>query len=102
MGLGESMIAGQVLIEIGVFARRHDLGIPAGTDGTVRLLKGLVRIPDVAFFGWDKLPGASCRPSRSRTSHPTWPSKFSARRTRPRRWNASCANISSLASASSG
>jgi Uma2 family endonuclease len=23
----------------------------------VRLLKGLVRVPDVAFFSWDKLPG---------------------------------------------
>jgi Uma2 family endonuclease len=57
MGLSESMIAGQVLIEIGVFARRHDLGIPAGADGTMRLLKGLVRIPDVSFFCWDKLPG---------------------------------------------
>ena len=57
MGLSESMIAGQVLIAIGIFARQHDLGIPAGEAGTVRLLKGLVRIPDVAFFCWDKLPG---------------------------------------------
>jgi Uma2 family endonuclease len=57
MGLSESMIAGQVLIEIGLFARQHDLGMPAGADGTVRLLKGLVRIPDVSFFCWDKLPG---------------------------------------------
>src|SRR3954452_3494847 len=57
VGLSESMIAGQVLIEIGVFARQHDLGIPAGADGTVRLLRGLVRVPDVAFFCWDKLPG---------------------------------------------
>jgi Uma2 family endonuclease len=57
MGLTESVIAGQVLVEIGVFARQHDLGIPAGADGTVQLLKGLVRIPDAAFFSWDKLPG---------------------------------------------
>ena len=56
-GLSESMIAGQVLIDIGVFARQHHLGIPAGADGTVRLLKGLVRMPDVSFFCWDKLPG---------------------------------------------
>src|SRR5580700_8647474 len=63
MGLGESIIAGQVLIEIGVFARQHGLGIPAGEAGTVRLLKGLVRIPDVAFFCWDKLP-ARVRPSK--------------------------------------
>ncbi|MFO0843731.1 MAG: Uma2 family endonuclease [Gemmataceae bacterium] len=57
MGLAESMIAGHVLSEISVFARKHDLGIPAGADGTVRLLRGLVRVPDVAFFRWDKLPG---------------------------------------------
>src|SRR5262249_20611106 len=57
VGLSESMIAGQVLRRIGNFADAHDLGIPAGADGTMRLLKGLVRIPDVSFFCWDKLPG---------------------------------------------
>jgi len=57
MGLTESMLAGYILRKIGNFAEAHDLGIPAGADGTVRLLKGLVRVPDVAFFAWDKLPG---------------------------------------------
>jgi Uma2 family endonuclease len=57
MGLGESMIALLVSRRIGNFAEEHDLGIPAGEAGTVRLLKGLVRIPDVSFFCWDKLPG---------------------------------------------
>jgi Uma2 family endonuclease len=57
VGLSESMIAGHILRRIGNFVEEHDLGVPAGADGTVRLLKGLVRIPDVAFFGWDKLPG---------------------------------------------
>jgi len=57
MGLSESVLAGQVLRRIGNFAEEHDLGIPSGADGTVRLLKGLVRIPDVSFFCWDKLPG---------------------------------------------
>jgi Uma2 family endonuclease len=57
MGLSESVIAGHILTEISVFGRQHDLGIPAGADGTMRLLKGLVRIPDVSFFCWDKLPG---------------------------------------------
>jgi Uma2 family endonuclease len=63
MGLKESIIAGQVLTEIGVFARQHDLGIPSAPDGTVRLLKGLVRAPDVAFFCWDKLPGRLLPPN---------------------------------------
>jgi Uma2 family endonuclease len=56
-GLSESMIAGYVLRRIGNFAEGHDLGIVTGADGTVRLLKGLVRVPDVSFFCWDKLPG---------------------------------------------
>src|SRR5438128_11779507 len=41
MGLSESMIAGHILRKIGNFAEEHDLGIAAGADGTVRLLKGL-------------------------------------------------------------
>jgi Uma2 family endonuclease len=56
-GLSESMIALLVSRRIGNYAEEHDLGIPAGADGTIRLLKGLVRIPDVSFFCWDKLPG---------------------------------------------
>jgi Uma2 family endonuclease len=57
MGLSESLLACELSTDINVFARKHDLGRAAGGDGTVRLLKGLVRIPDVAFFSWDKLPG---------------------------------------------
>src|ERR1700758_3493096 len=40
MGLSESMIALLISRRIGNFAEEHDLGIPAGADGTVRLLKG--------------------------------------------------------------
>ncbi len=57
MGLSESMIAAQIIQKIGNFAEEYDLGMAAGADGTVRLLKGLVRIPDVSFFCWDKFPG---------------------------------------------
>jgi Uma2 family endonuclease len=57
VGLSESMIAALVCCKIGTFADANNLGIPAGADGTVRLLKGLVRMPDVSFFCWDKLPG---------------------------------------------
>lgn len=57
MGLRESMIALMISRRIGNFAEEHDLGICAGADGAMRLLKGLVRSPDVSFFSWDKLPG---------------------------------------------
>jgi Uma2 family endonuclease len=38
------------------FLGRHDLGIVLGADGTLRFMPGLVRIPDVSFISWDKLP----------------------------------------------
>jgi Uma2 family endonuclease len=56
MGFEESMLAlllGSFLIN---FVRQHDLGIVAGADGTLRLRPGLVRIPDVSFVSWARLP----------------------------------------------
>ncbi|HLN31126.1 MAG TPA: Uma2 family endonuclease [Gemmataceae bacterium] len=38
------------------FLEEHDLGIVYGADATLRLLPHLVRIPDVCFVSWDKLP----------------------------------------------
>jgi Uma2 family endonuclease len=35
----------------------RNLGIITGEQGTIRLMPGLVRIPDVAFISWDRLPG---------------------------------------------
>ena len=56
MGFDESRLAleiGAILVE---FLRRHDLGIAAGADGMMRLWTGMVRIPDVSFVRWDRLP----------------------------------------------
>ncbi len=58
MGFDESRLAleiGTILVE---FLRRHDLGVAAGTDGMMRLRKGLVDIPDVSFVRWEHLPEA--------------------------------------------
>ena len=38
------------------FVQEHDLGIVLGADGMMRLAPGLVRIPDVSFVSWDRLP----------------------------------------------
>jgi len=57
MGIRESALAyflGQLL---GPFVREHNLGILTGPDGTYEVLLGLVRLPDVAFVSWDRLPG---------------------------------------------
>ncbi len=56
MGFPESVLGlefGSILRD---FARRHDLGIVAGADGAMRLMPGLVRIPDVSFIAWGRLP----------------------------------------------
>jgi Uma2 family endonuclease len=39
------------------FLTQNDLGNLAGESGSTRLMPGLVRIPDVSFISWDRLPG---------------------------------------------
>jgi Uma2 family endonuclease len=57
MGFTESLLAAGLLRMLGNYVTEKDLGVVAGADGTIKLLKGLVRIPDVAFFSWERLPG---------------------------------------------
>jgi Uma2 family endonuclease len=56
MGYPESTLACQLIKLLGNFLDRHDLGNLAGMDGTLRLMPKLVRIPDVSFVRWEKLP----------------------------------------------
>jgi Uma2 family endonuclease len=56
MGFYESVLAGILIGFLRAFLEQHDLGILSVPDGTVRLVSGLVRIPDVAFFSWDRFP----------------------------------------------
>jgi Uma2 family endonuclease len=57
MGYRESMIAGALLALLRAFVLPRNLGIVTGADGMVRLFHGLVRIPDVAFVSWSRIPG---------------------------------------------
>jgi Uma2 family endonuclease len=57
MGFDESEIAVTIIVLVGSFVRRHNLGIVTGEAGTLQLFPGMVRIPDVAFTSWDRLPG---------------------------------------------
>ena len=57
MGLEESVIAGDLLTMLNNFVRPEGLGLVAGADGTIQLAINLVRIPDVAFFSMERLPG---------------------------------------------
>jgi Uma2 family endonuclease len=56
MGFEESLLASILIIALGKYLDRHDLGLVAGEQGAVRLRPGLVRYPDVAFISWERLP----------------------------------------------
>ena len=57
MEFAESLLAGAVLAALREFVHAKNLGLVTGADGMVRLWPGRVRIPDVAYVSWDRLPG---------------------------------------------
>ena len=57
MGLPESFIATFLSHAIYSYLNDHPLGKIAGPDGTWQIEPGLVRLPDIAFISWDRLPG---------------------------------------------
>ncbi len=57
MGYRESLLAVLLATLLNQFVRPRNLGLVTGADGMIRLFPGLVRIPDVAFASWDRLPG---------------------------------------------
>jgi Uma2 family endonuclease len=57
MGTREALLAGIILHWLWDFLEQHDLGQPLGADGALRLMPKLVRIPDVSFVSWERLPG---------------------------------------------
>ena len=56
MGLRESLLACALIAILRGFVRPRNLGLVTGEAGMMRLMAGLVRIPDVAFISWDRLP----------------------------------------------
>jgi len=56
-GYEESFIAGRILILLNNFVEPRELGLVAGEGGMVKLDIDLVRIPDVSFVSWDRVPG---------------------------------------------
>ena len=57
MGFRESILASFLITVIDNFIRAANRGLVTAPDGFVRLFVGRVRIPDVAFTSWDRLPG---------------------------------------------
>jgi Uma2 family endonuclease len=56
VGYFESRLAHLLGHFLEAFLEKHDFGFILGADGTLRLMPGLVRIPDVSFVSWDKVP----------------------------------------------
>lgn len=56
MGWYESIIAALIITEINRFLAQADLGKVMGADGTLKILRGIVKIPDVSFISWDRWP----------------------------------------------
>src|SRR5437762_12610438 len=57
MGFRDSRLAAPLCRILDLFISDRNLGLVTTADGTVRLWAGRVRIPDVAYFSWDRLPG---------------------------------------------
>lgn len=57
VGCRESSLTMQLARLLGNVVEEHDLGNLAGADGAMRLMPGLVRIPDLSFVSWERLPG---------------------------------------------
>jgi Uma2 family endonuclease len=57
MGYRESSLALFLAVALDGFVRPRNLGLISGEAGAVQLFGGLIRIPDVAFTSWDRLPG---------------------------------------------
>ena len=56
IGYRESLLAIYLSFAILSFVRPRKLGLVLGADGIIRLWAGRVRIPDLAFYSWDRLP----------------------------------------------
>jgi Uma2 family endonuclease len=57
VGYAESQLAVFLGGLLNAFVLPRNLGIVTGPDGAVELMADLVRVPDLAFTNWDRLPG---------------------------------------------
>ncbi len=56
LGAREAYVAWVLGHLLGLYLARNDIGIGLAPDGMMRIAPGLVRIPDLSFISWDKLP----------------------------------------------
>jgi Uma2 family endonuclease len=57
MGIRESLLAGVLIGLLRAFVVPRNLGLVTAPDGSIKLFAGLIRLPDVAFTSWNRVPG---------------------------------------------
>ena len=62
LGYFESVITLRLGAILLAFVDRYSLGVVAGESGMLRLLPGLIRIPDLSFISWGRLPDRKVSP----------------------------------------
>lgn len=62
MGFEEGFLEGDIFRILSRFLDRHDLGELGTASASMRLAEGIVRLPDISFIRWERLPGRR-RPS---------------------------------------
>ncbi len=61
MGAQESGLAFWLIYFLARFLEENDLGTAMAPDGPVRLAPRVVRLPDVCFISWNRLPGGEIK-----------------------------------------
>ncbi len=56
MGWRAGWLATQLVLLLGPFVRDRNLGVVVADGSPYRLKLGLIRLPDVAFVSWDRIP----------------------------------------------
>jgi Uma2 family endonuclease len=56
MGAPQACITPDLIFAVKLYLRENDIGFIMTPDGPTRLLKGLVRLPDLSFFSWTRMP----------------------------------------------
>ncbi len=56
MGWYESILASLIIRKMGYYLDENDLGQVLGAGGSLNILPGIVKIPDVSFISWSRFP----------------------------------------------
>jgi Uma2 family endonuclease len=56
MGWYESALAVEISAKLTAYLEAHDLGKALGESGSLEILPGVVKIPDVSFVSWERFP----------------------------------------------